>query len=187
MVTDNRVWRKRLLLVLLPAALACILFAPRTSEGKGLILITHGDDISHIADIPPQIIDSVKQSTGATNPAIGYKYGEFGIFFLNIWTWGGEYVVYENDTYWDLGAEGAAQMLGVGVGDLPKPMTYTFPPGLVIIILLIVGFLVYTFVFAKKEDDTAPAGSVLAADASAATDSPGGAPDVAIDTDEEKS
>ena len=138
-------------------ALCLVFFAPKEGAAKGFILITHGDDISHVADIPPQVIEQVKQSTGAANPAIGYKYGAFGIFFVNIWTWGGEYVVFENDTFWDLGAEGAAQMLGVGVGDLPKPITYTFPPGLIILVLLAIGFLLYVFVFSKGDDDAATA------------------------------
>ena len=84
--------------------LGAVLLAPSRGEAKGFMLITYGDDISKVADIPPQILENVKQSTGATSPEIGYKYSNFGIFFLNLWTWGGDYVIFENDTYWDLGA-----------------------------------------------------------------------------------
>ena len=78
---------------------AMMVFKPVTAEAKGFLLITYGDDISKVADIPPEQLEGVKQATGATNPLIGYKYNQFGIFFLNIWTWSGDYVIYEDDTY----------------------------------------------------------------------------------------
>jgi len=144
--------------VLFSALVIAVFFTATPAHAKGFVLITHGDDISKVADIPVQIIEGVKQSTGSPNPAIGYKYGQFGVFFLNIWTWGGEYVVFDDDTdtYWDLGADGAAQMLGVGVGDLKKPLTYTFPPGLVIILVLVLGIGAFAF-FTRGKGDEEPA------------------------------
>jgi hypothetical protein len=136
--------------------LGAVLLAPSRGEAKGFMLITYGDDISKVADIPPQILENVKQSTGATSPEIGYKYSNFGIFFLNLWTWGGDYVIFENDTYWDLGAEGAAQMLGVDAGALKKPFTYSFPPGLIVLLLLVVVGAVYWIFTRNKESELSP-------------------------------
>ena len=128
---------------------AMMLFKPASAEAKGLILITYGDDISKVAEIPPAQLEGVKQATGATNPLIGYKYNQFGIFFLNIWTWGGEYVIYENDTYWDLGAEGAAQLLGIQMEQLKKPLGYRIPPGLILVLILVIGGVVWKLVLPK--------------------------------------
>lgn len=135
---------------------ALLLCASPAHAGRGFVLFTRGEDISKVADIPPQLLEPVRQSTGTANPAIGYKYGMFGVFFLNIWTWGGEYVVFDGDSYGDLGAEGAAQMLGVSVADLPKPFTYSFPPGLFIILVLglgVLGFILLTKGSGGDEED----------------------------------
>ena len=155
MFNQNHVWGKGVISGLFGAfVVSSVLMAPSRAEArKGFILITTGDDISKVADVPAQLAPVVKQLTGAANPEIGYKYSMFGIFFLNIWTWDGDYVIYEGDTFWDLGTEGAAQMLGVGVDKLKKPFFYSMPPGLIILMLLFAGgFLVFAFVRGGADD-----------------------------------
>ncbi len=135
------------------AALGVLLLYTSPAHAKGFVLFTRGEDISKVADIPQQLLEQVKQNTGTASPAIGYKYGMFGVFFLNIWTWGGEYVIFDGDSYGDLGAEGAAQMLGVSAADLPKPFTFHFPPGLLVIVVLVLGFLGFTFLIKGGDSD----------------------------------
>ncbi len=129
---------------------AIMMFRPSQADAKGFFLITYGDDISKVADIPAAQLESVKQATGAANPAIGYKYNQFGIFFLNVWTWGGDFVLYENDTYWDLGVDNAAQILGVTPDQVKKPLGYKVPPGLILILVLIIGGVFWAFVLKPK-------------------------------------
>lgn len=134
-------------------AISLVLLTPIRAEARrGLVLITRGDDISTVADIPSQLLPVVKQLTGAADPKIGYKYSMFGVFFLNLWTWGGDYVIYQDDTFWDLGETGAAQMLGIDVDALKKPFFYTMPPGLMILLLLGAGGFVF-FTFVSGSDD----------------------------------
>jgi hypothetical protein len=140
---------------------AMTMFKPAQAEAKGFILITYGDDISKVADIPAAQMEGVKQATGAANPAIGYKYNQFGVFFLNVWTWDGDYVLYENDTYWDLGAAGAAQLLGIPADQLKKPLGYKIPPGLILILVLIIGGVAWKFVLAPKFGGGSGGGSSL--------------------------
>ena len=133
-------------------AISMVLLSPIHAEAKGFVLITHGDDISKVADVPPQLAPLVKQLTGASNPEIGYKYSMFGVFFLNLWTWGGDYVIYQDETFWDLGEQGAAQMLGVDVESLKKPFTYTMPPGLIIVLILLAGgFVFFAFTYGSED------------------------------------
>ena len=166
---------------------AAMLFRPAVAEAKGFVLITYGDDISKVADIPADQLEGVKQDTGASNPAIGYKYSMFGIFFLNIWTWSGEYVLYEDDNYWDLGTEGAAQILGTAPDQLKKPLGYTIPPGLVLILVLIIGGVVWKLVLSKGGSSSSSDSSMMEkakAEAAAAAGAPGAAAAAAASADD---
>jgi hypothetical protein len=171
---------------------AMTVFKPAQADAGGFILITYGDDISKVADIPAAQMEGVKQMTGAANPAIGYKYNQFGVFYLNIWTWGGDFVLYENDTYWDLGAAQAAQILGIAPDQLKKPLTYKIPPGLVLILILVIGGVVWKFILAPKFGGGSGGGSSLmdmakakAAAAAAAAGVGGGAGSKSDDDDDD--
>jgi hypothetical protein len=125
------------------AAVAAIAFwlSPSAAHAKGIILITHGDTVSHLGTVAPQ-------HRGADLPAtaVGYKYSYFGIFWIDLWTWGGTYCLYQDKTYWELTPEQAAQLLGKSEAELSKPFLYTFPLGLLILApLVVIGVLVKVF------------------------------------------
>jgi hypothetical protein len=130
------------------AAFLMVICAARPAAAKGFFLITHGDDIDHVHDIIPEARAEIASEFGG-EPAIGYKYSSFGLFYLDIWTWGGEYVVYAGDSYIDVESAGLtdedlAELAGVSsIDDLGKPWSYTFPPGLILIVLGIIGAAVY--------------------------------------------
>lgn len=122
-----------------------VLASAERAEAKGFMLITYGDDITHVADIPP----------GTDAPAglkVGYKYGAFGVFWLDIWTWDGEFVLYRGDNYQTLEAAGISvdEMSKIVGKELKKPWGYSFPPGLIIIVLLVGGYIAYS-VYSKKQ------------------------------------
>lgn len=129
-----------------------ILFNASDAQAKkGIAIINTGEDITHLADVDAKSLEEVKASTGAQKPAIGYLYSEFGIFWLNLWTWDGKYVLFENDQVWDVTPEQAAKFSGVTVDELSKPFFYSVPPGLAILVIL--GLLFVAFMFFVKGDD----------------------------------
>ena len=87
------------------------------------ILITHGDSIAHIGDLPPQI----RQNGGPSK--VGYKYSYWGVFWINLWTWGGEYCVYDGDRYAPIQSAQAAELLGKPERSLGVPFLYRVPLG----------------------------------------------------------
>jgi hypothetical protein len=117
------------------AAAALFFLSPGRASAKGIILITHGDTINHVADIKNPLLLEVMHKDGWTHPAIGYKYSYFGIFWLDLWTWGGEYCIYEDKKYMPLTPE-LAEAAGVSEKELKKPFLYRFPLGLVILLTL---------------------------------------------------
>ncbi|MCA9709670.1 MAG: hypothetical protein KDK70_27780, partial [Myxococcales bacterium] len=123
------------LLRLLPL-LAFVLVCLPQSEAharRGIMLITSGDSITHVAELEAEAAKIVEEEVGS-GVAVGYKYEQFGVFFLELWTWDGQYVLYRGDDYWDLPESEVAKLAGVSsVDELSKPLLYTFPLGLIIL------------------------------------------------------
>src|SRR6266699_1336761 len=88
----------RILTRALPLALFALILLPAPASA-GAILITRGDSFSKIADIKdPEIRQKIRQATGK-DMAVGFKYSYFGVFWIDFWTWGGEYCVFEDKNY----------------------------------------------------------------------------------------
>src|SRR5688500_11451708 len=79
----------------------------RTSAG--IVMITAGPTIKHIGDVPAAQLRSAQNTEreanikrgridllgkGMTRPAVGFRYNYFGIFWVEFWTWGGEFCLY---------------------------------------------------------------------------------------------
>jgi hypothetical protein len=90
------------------------------------ILITRGDTIAKIGDLPAEL-----KIGPFANLAVGYKYSYFGVFWLDFWTWGGEYCMFEGKGFEPLSAENCAKLMNTEVGKLSPPLVYRFPLGLV--------------------------------------------------------
>jgi hypothetical protein len=96
----------------------------------GAVLITWGDTIKHVGDAP-----------GAK---VGFRYSYWGIFWLDLWTWGGEFCIYDGDRYKPISEAEAERLLNHTPS---KPIFYTFPPG-----LLIFGPLIAIGLFAQLHE-----------------------------------
>jgi hypothetical protein len=94
------------------------------SEARaGAVLVTWGDTISHIGDVAPQD----RQNLGARK--VGYKYSHWGVFWIDLWTHGGTYCVYEGDRYNPITPAEAARLLGKSEIELSAPFLYKVPLG----------------------------------------------------------
>jgi hypothetical protein len=107
-------------------------FSPSSASAK-LFLITHGDTIKNLGSVNHPGMQEELRKLGKSTQSVGFKYSYFGIFWIDFWTWGGEYCLYQGNQYHPIPKEAAAQCLGKSVGELSTPFWYTFPPGLVII------------------------------------------------------
>ena len=104
------------------------------------MLITTGTGFSEIGKITPEKLKEIREIQGLRGPTldkVGWKYDYFGIFWLDIWNWGGEYCVYSGDTYAQVNEEEAAELLGTPGKKLGKPLNYRMPYGLMLVFGLI--------------------------------------------------
>ena len=85
-----------------------LLGAGQAQARRGFMLITTGTGFSEFGKVTPEF-------AARTRPldTVGWKYDYFGVFWLDIWNWGGEYCVYHDNTYDTVTKEQAAMLMGV--------------------------------------------------------------------------
>ena len=126
-------------------ALAIATCAAWPDTVSAAVLITRGDTVKHIADIPSpakELVVAMLQRDGNGNrnvqPAVGFAYKYWGIFWIDFWTWDGRFCIYEDRTvYGEPPVAFLAGLLNVSEAELTPPFFYRFPPGL----LIIAGFI----------------------------------------------
>ena len=134
-----------LFLRLLPLVFFLLAVSANSADAK-IMLITRGDTIAFVGN--PKSDDG--KEVNLANIKVGYKYSYFGLFWVDFWTYGGEYCVYTNEndkTFFPISAEVAAGMLKTTPNKLSRPFWFRFPPGLVAIVgivVLLVGASVLT-------------------------------------------
>jgi hypothetical protein len=107
-----------------------------SQASAGFVLVTWGESISHIGHASPQ----AKQTHGSSQ--VGYKYGYWGVFWLDLWTHGGTYCVYDGDRYSPIQPAEAARLLGKREDELSTPFLYRVPLGWLIFGPLLVIWIV---------------------------------------------
>ncbi|GAB4139943.1 MAG: hypothetical protein Tsb009_09080 [Planctomycetaceae bacterium] len=136
-------------LVALIASIA-ILSSDEQAQARGIILITHGETVKHVADLPEEMSERLFQRM-KKNYAVGYRYNAFGIFWLDLWTWGGDHCIYFEDEelglqVTDINDAQFEQLAGKPKHQFPRPWFYIVPPGL----LVIGGLILVALPFALK-------------------------------------
>jgi len=145
----------RLLLRILPLLAFLLVLLPQSEAQarRGIVVVTSGDSITHVADLDPAVADEIEAEAGS-GIAVGFKYEQFGLFWLEVWCWDGEYVLFRGEEYWDLPPDELMAAAGVtSFDELPKPWSYTFPPGLIAVGVLGIGFVIVALVSKGDDDD----------------------------------
>ena len=114
------------------------------AKRRGFTLITTGSTHSELgavkASAVAELSDAERMEIEQRHyDTVGYQYSHFGIFWLDIWNWSGEYIVY-NKVSEDGGVttpEVAAALLGVPPGKAGKPLNYRMPYGLMVVLGLV--------------------------------------------------
>src|SRR5262245_22464224 len=116
---------------------ALALLSPTTASAKGIVIVTWGETITPAGTATAQ----VKHSHASRN--VGYKWGYFGVFWIDLWTHEGTYCVYSGDRYSPISSAEAARLLGKNESDLTTPFLYRWPLGWLIIgpliVLIVIG------------------------------------------------
>lgn len=158
------------------AALAAMCIANCASKAqarKGPMIINHGDKVFEIAEAEEGSMAKLTFS----DAVVGYHCQHFGVLWLPLWTWDGEFCVYseEGESYKPLPPEEIAAVTGVPVEKIKKPFFYTFPLGLVIL-GVVVGLVIVAKVVGRGKNQTATAATQFTGTMPPGTAPPGTAP-----------
>jgi hypothetical protein len=105
-----------------------------------IVIHGSGEKITHLCDLLPEAKQEVRQEL-RQDVAVGYKYHFFQLYYCDVWTWGGEYVLFNGNKYWKVPEEAFVELAGMSTSDLGKPFLYRFPPGLLILGGIIVAWI----------------------------------------------
>src|SRR5262247_1367410 len=101
------------LLLVLPIALGLMTFAESDANARrGLVIITYGEDVMHVQDLPDDVRVDIEAET-ENGVALGYQYSAIGVFWLDLWRWGGKYVLYHDDTVWTVDDDQLCEIMHV--------------------------------------------------------------------------
>lgn len=136
------------------ALLVTLLHAPMRAEAaKVPFVITTGDSISNIGQVPAEAKPAIEKLT-QPGVEVGFVYSYFGLFWLDAWTWDGRYCLYHGKTIWKLSPTQTAKILGIEENKLPTPLFYRFPS---LLVLLVVGVIAMFIIgkFTKSDEEIA--------------------------------
>lgn len=109
------------------ASIVGLLVLAAEAPAKGVILITHGDTIAQLGDLSAQL------GNPDSTVKVGFKSSYAGLFWIDLWTWGGEFCLYQDNTYQPIDRREAAALLGKTEDELQEPLLYRFPLGLMLL------------------------------------------------------
>jgi hypothetical protein len=121
----------------------CLLSAREASAGNGIV-ITSGVTIRQVGDV------SHTKRSGQNVTKVGFKYSYYGVFWIDFYTSGGTYCVYDGDKYDPIDPAAAAYLLDKSEGSLSRPFLYICPSG-----WLLVGGLVAVGIVGDVRDKRA--------------------------------
>jgi len=148
---------RRSLSIALPAlALATAALSAQEAQARGIMIITYGETVMHYADLATDVRQALKDETGQ-ELQVGYLYNSFGVFWLELWTWDGEYCLYEGDNVLRLTPEQLAEVMKTTPDELGKPLLYTFPLGLLVLLGLGLGAFALARISGGNKPAAAPA------------------------------
>lgn len=135
-------------------ALLWLCLAPGEAQaGRGVLLITSGDSITDVGELNPEVKEEIEQELGP-GVKVGYYYEQFGLFFVEFWSWDGKFVLYKDDNYWELPEEAMTTAAGVSsLDELKVPWTYTIPPGIIVTVVLVIAFVGWKLVAGGSDED----------------------------------
>jgi tetratricopeptide (TPR) repeat protein len=110
-----------------------------------------GDKIVYLAEPPDTVRRSWREQMGR-DVAIGFRYEHCFLFVdgLDFWSWGGRYVLYDDEFYWDFTDQDFARLVGQEqFSTLHKPLLYHLPLGTITVVGLAMALGVSTYLSAQ--------------------------------------
>ena len=105
----------------------------------------------HVRDLPKPIVQELHKELNC-DVAVGFAYQYYQVYWGEMWTWGGRFVLYEGAAYWELDDAKLVRMLGRSEYEsLKVPFQYRFPFGLTVSAGLAAACAAWWWMFPSKD------------------------------------
>jgi hypothetical protein len=91
-----------------------------------------GETITYLQDLSADVSQKMPQEM-PRHLKVGFLYSYVHVFWGNLWTWNGRYVLYDGTRYWPLQEGEVFLFTGRTEEDFGKPLFYRVPVGLVVL------------------------------------------------------
>ena len=127
-------------ILFLVCALSLLAICPSVAEARGIMLVTYGETIKDRGELAAELKDVIEAST-EKGVKMGYCYSYAGMFWIDVWTWGGAPCFYKDKRAWKLSDDDIASYGEVAPAQVKKPFFYRFPEGLLFLgsMVLLIG------------------------------------------------
>ena len=144
-------------------AVFSVLFPTQAEAQRGFLFVTYGvdaeilvSDLLLASGLPEdEILRAVPRARLGRNLGLVFRYNYFGLFWMNLWTWGGKFYVCSPSRCVSTESQDPAEIagdFGLDVGYVSKPWFYSYPPLLMLFLTILVLMAVFTlFVGAPPE------------------------------------
>ena len=115
------------------------------------IICGHGETVSEVGKLSAEAREEVAKNLGP-DLSVGFLYSRVHVFYADLWTWDGRFVLYRGAKYWQ--PTDGQWMLTLGSSPQAKygkPLLYRFPLGLVLLLSAIVLCTVLPKVFPSDQ------------------------------------
>jgi hypothetical protein len=114
-----------------------VLLAARPADARrGVVVVNFGDDIELIRTLEHAVDTSPVYGASHSLDKLGYKYTRFGLFWVDLWRWDGEFIAYDGID--GFGGGGYYVVLTdeelEALGGASVPWSYRLPPGFLLIL-----------------------------------------------------
>jgi hypothetical protein len=134
--------KSRALLPIVPLAILLVALAPTRATAQ--CVSGSGESLEELAPLPQDSPLRKDPDFERTFPSgfdhVGYKYSYGHVFFIPVWTSGGQYVLYSGDRYVKIGTDAGPVSKATGISEdkLAKPFFYRVPPGWLALPLVVI-------------------------------------------------
>lgn len=145
---------RNIFLLLLALQLCPALDFTNTAEARRGIPIVwgNGPTVKEVGKLPPDAARDAREAVGQS-VSVGYLYNHFHIFYLDFWTWEGQYVLFAGDDFWELQPADWQDLIGGPPEDkYGVPVLYRVPLGLLIIVVIVAGFVIKKVGFPSEQE-----------------------------------
>ncbi len=134
----RRGFARLLVAIAMVCALDALVFvAPAAAQFRLPILFGYGDHVTRLGEITDwESRDGLRSQMG-DSVAVGYQYRRITVFFIPVWTWGGNYCVYAGNRYRVIPQALAAQLVGRPEEQTQTPLLYRYPLGIAVPLILL--------------------------------------------------